>query len=500
MLRRIGPRDNVLLKPKHDAFSYQLEAFNAIRDLEYAAVFHEQGLGKTKIAADLITYWLGHCSIDTVLVVTKKHLIENWQREIQFHTFLKPVVIGSNRGANFYVFNGPSRLMLTHYEAVRSEKDRFGLFLRTRSVAVVLDESTKIKNPLAALTKVFLELRSGFARRIIMTGTPVANRPHDIWSQIAFLDGGAALGEDYEEFKRDIDLTNKLAGNRSRQVALRDGLEWIQSRISEFVVRETKDSGVIILPTKEYLSIETDWEARQLDLYREVRDGLQTVVVRDGALTLDDAEPILKRLTRLVQVASNPKMVDQQYATEPGKIAELMDVVDSIHRNREKAIIWTSFIANVDWLADVLKMYNPVRIHGEMNIESRNLSVRRFLEEDSREFLIATPGAAKEGLTLTVANHAIYYDRNFSLDDYLQSQDRIHRISQTKTCYIYILQMRDSIDEWIDALLGAKQTAAMRVQGDISSSEFDTEMSYDFGDLLKRALGMETRDWGTKPR
>lgn len=491
-MRRIIQLNEPSLETKRDAFFYQLEAFNAIRDLEYAAVFHEQGLGKTKIAADLITYWLGQCQIDTVLVVVKKHLIANWQREIEFHTFLKPSVIGSNRSTNFYVFNGPSRLMLTHYEAVRSERERFELFLRTRSVAAILDESTKIKNPSTALTDVFLGLRSSFVRRVIMTGTPVANRPHDIWSQIAFLDGGNALGEDFGEFKQSIDLSNKLGRHRSRQVALREGLERIQSRLSDFAVRETKDSGVITLPNKEYLSIETDWEARQLDLYREVRDSLQTVVVRDGALTLDDAEPILKRLVRLVQVASNPKMVDQNYSTEPGKIAELMDIVDAIHRKREKAIIWTSFIANVNWLMEILKAYNPVPVHGEMNVTSRNRSVRRFLEEDPCEIMIATPGAAKEGLTLTVANHAIYYDRNFSLDDYLQSQDRIHRISQTKTCYIYILKMRDSIDGWIDALLSAKQTAAMRAQGDISSSEFDAEMSYDFGDLLKEALGMET--------
>ena len=493
MARRINVPNEASLEVKHDAFSYQLEAFNAIRELEYAAVFHEQGLGKTKIAADLITYWLGHCQIDTVLVVAKKHLIANWRNEIEFHTFLKPSVIGGNRAANFYVFNGASRLMLTHYEAIKSEKERFELFLKTRSVAVVLDESTKIKNPTAALTQVFLELRSGFVRRVIMTGTPVANRPHDIWSQIAFLDGGVALGEDFEAFKRDIDLSNKLAESRSRQVALREGLERIQSRLSNFAVRETKDSGVITLPNKEYLSIETDWESRQLDLYRELRDSLQTIVTRDGALTLDDSEPMLKRLLRLVQVASNPKMVDQNYSAEPGKVPELMDILDSIHRRGEKAIIWTSFVSNVDWLATVLKKYSPVRVHGGMNVEARNLSIEKFLKVDACEILIATPGAAKEGLTLTVANHAIYYDRSFSLDDYLQSQDRIHRISQTKTCYIYILNMKESIDLWIDALLSAKQLAALRAQGDISSDEFEAEISYDFGALLRRALGMESK-------
>ena len=488
MQRRIRQQNEPSLSVKHDAFSYQVEAFNAIRDLEYAAIFHEQGLGKTKIAADLITYWLAKANLDTVLVVAKKHLISNWEREIRTHTFLKPAIIGNNRTSNFYVFNGPSRLMLNHYEAVRSEKERFELFLKTRSVAVILDESTKIKNPKTSLSQVFLDLRLGFVRRVIMTGTPIANRPHDIWSQIAFLDGGASLGTDFEEFQREVDLSNKLASNTDKRIVLEEGLDQIHSRLQSFSVRETKNSGVIKLPDKEYVTIETGWEPRQLDMYLQVRDMLQSVVVQQGVLTLDDAEPVLKRLLRLVQIASNPSMIDSSYNASPGKVHDLTDLVDSIHRKGEKVIVWTSFIENVDWLSEVLKAYNPSRVHGSMHVAARDLSIRRFLEDPSCEVLIATPGAAKEGLTLTVANHAIYYDRSFSLDDYLQSQDRIHRISQDKTCYIYILKMQDSIDTWIDALLNAKEIVALRAQGDISSEEFDARMSYEFGDILRSVL------------
>ena len=73
---------------------------------------------------------------------------------------------------------------------------------------------------------------------------------------------------------------------------------------------------------------------------------------------------------------------------------------------------------------------------------------------------MATPAAAKEGLTLTVANHAVFYDRSFSLDDYLQAQDRIHRISQSRPCFITNLTARNTIDEWVDVLLAAKHLAA----------------------------------------
>ena len=125
-----------------------------------------------------------------------------------------------------------------------------------------------------------------------------------------------------------------------------------------------------------------------------------------------------------------------------------------------------------------------------MSIDDRNRSVDLFCS-DGYKLLFATPASAKEGLTLTMANHVIFYDRGFSLDDYLQAQDRIHRISQTKTCYVHNIIMKGSIDEWIDALLQAKQNAAFLAQGDISKDDYTRIADYSFGDLIKEVLMIE---------
>src|SRR5438128_753753 len=161
------------LRTKFHAFQYQTEAVEAVRDLEYGAIFHEQGLGKTKIALDILLYWLEKRLVDTVLLVLKKGLVANWRREIKAHTYLSPLVLGTERRQNFYVFNSPARLILTHYEAVRAEKKRLQLFLKSRRVGVILDESTKIKNPESELAKAFFTLARLFAKRVVMTGTPV---------------------------------------------------------------------------------------------------------------------------------------------------------------------------------------------------------------------------------------------------------------------------------------------------------------------------------------
>jgi len=478
------------LRPKHQAFAFQAEAVEAVRDLEYAAIFHEQGLGKTKIAIDLMLYWLEKKAVDTILFVVKKGLIDNWKRELGAHTSLVPRVVSQNRRSNYYALNSPARVLLTHYEAVKSEKERFLLFLRTRNVAVILDESSKIKNPNSSLTKVFFEIGPLFTKRVIMTGTPVANRPYDLWAQIYFLDRGSCLGNNFAAFRRGLDLSVELSGNNEAQIDFENRLLDVRDKISEFSVRETKKNGIIKLPKKTIRSVSTDWEERQLELYKCVRDEMRVVVLRDGLPTEDNAESILKRLLRLVQIASNPKLIDQSYSNQPGKLEPLKDLIGKIHAKNEKCIIWTTFTENVDWLSLELGDYGCCKISGKLPMERRTIAINRFMDNPKYSILVATPGAAKEGLTLTIANHAIFFDRSFSLDDYLQAQDRIHRVSQERVCVITNLLMRNSIDEWIDILLYNKRLAAQLAQGDISREFYTSQIEYDFSDILRQMLNI----------
>lgn len=326
---------------------------------------------------------------------------------------------------------------------------------------------------------------------IIMTGTPVANRPYDIWAQIWFLDQGKSLGNDFNKFKHDADLSNDLAQNQERRDEFEDTIGSIFHRISNFSVRETKNSGIIELPQKVIITVQADWEKHQYNLYRLVKEEMRAVVIQEGIPKEDDAEPVLKRLLRLVQIASNPHLIDENYHSTPGKLDVLEDIISDVCNKGEKCIIWSSFTENVDWLTNHLHSFGSCKVHGKLDIEKRNRSIDQFINDPSTHILVATPQAAKEGLTLTVSNHVIFYDRTFSLDDYLQSQDRIHRISQKKTCYIYNLIMNDSIDEWVDILLRSKQLAAQLAQGDISLEFYQSQISYDFGAIISNILGID---------
>ena len=479
------------LTTKHNAIKFQEEALKEICLMEYAAIFHEQGLGKSKIAIDLILYWLEKKSVDTILLIAKKGLIENWKNEFEIHTHTEPRVLTQNTNLNFHILNSPCRIILAHYEVIRKEESRLKLFLKTRSVAAILDESTKIKNPKSDIAKSFFNLALLFKKRIIMSGLPVANRPYDIWAQIYFLDQGEHLGDSFPEFKKNHDFSNSFEEDESSKNNFENYLNSVWERISSFCVRETKESAGIELPTKTIKNIYTDWEDRQHDLYRQVQNEFRSIVIKEGVPREDAADDLLKRLLRLVQIASNPALVDDDYKINPGKMEHLEELVSSIIRNNEKCIIWSSFTDNVDFLHDFFHNHGACKVHGKLSYNQRNVAIEKFKNNSENKIFIATPGSAKEGLTLTMANHTIFYDRTFSLDDYLQAQDRIHRISQERPCFVYNLIMQDSIDEWVDILLGAKHLAARLAQGDISLEYYQSQISYEFGTIIKEILNID---------
>ena len=472
------------LTPKHDAYPYQVDAVHAVQSLPHAAIFHEQGLGKTKIAIDIALQWLREDVVDTVFIVAKKMLVQNWADEMKTHAHITPRILADNRGRNSVALNSPGQIYIMNYEVVSTNQDLMRAFLATCRVGAILDESQKIKNPESKLAECFHSLSGNFARRIIMTGTPVANRPYDIWSQIKFLDDGEALGDSYAEFKNSLDLPSGSTNAEEYGARLAE----VMDRIKHFSIRETKATAGIELPGKTIQTHNVDLAPQQAKIYAAYRDEMRYEMQVDGRLVVDDAEDVLKRLLRLVQCASNPFLVDDSYVEIPAKYAKLLALLEANDIRAHKMIVWSGFIDNVEWLGEKLADYQPQKVHGDMPVDSRNESIRKFKTDDTCRILLATPGAAKEGLTLTVANHAIFYDRSFSLDDYLQAQDRIHRISQTEACFVHNLIANDTIDEWVDSLLLAKHQAAQLTQGDISQADFDAKFNFDLSDALAQIL------------
>ena len=477
-------RKKLNLQLKKDAYPFQKDAFNEVKDKEYFAIFHEQGLGKTKIAIDLAYYWLDNSHVESVLICTQKSLVKNWQDELKIHGNLAPLVLTTNKSLNSQKLGLPGSIYLCHFELIRDQIDTYETFFQIRKMGVIIDESTLIKNPASKTAKAFHRLSKVSDKRIIMTGTPISNRPYDIWSQIYFLDYGERLGKTFDDFKEEYDLSNDLNNNRSGQIILKNNLMLLNDKLRDCSVRETKKTAGIELPGRRFIVEEVPMDSKQQILYEKIQIELSAEVLRDGKLIVEDVEVILKRLLRLVQISSNPKLVDENYNLEPPKIKKTEEIINKALSENSKLLIWTNFVKNVDYLQEHFKSKGALGIHGGIDTSDRNKMISSFRQDAQTKILIATPGVARVGLTLTEANYAIFYDRNFSLENYLQAQDRIYRISQTKDCYIYKLLSQNSIDYWVDALLEAKEVAARYGQGDIDEKEYSERISFDFADIL----------------
>ena len=301
-----------------------------------------------------------------------------------------------------------------------------------------------------------------------------------------FIDDGQALGDTYASFQKSF---------KSGQSGYRR-IEELRDKMAPHTLRRTKDKA-LKLPKKSFTRIQVDLAPKQREMYEKMREDLELWVRKmSGSDVLEQADAILARMVRLAQLSSNPGLLDAAYKEVPGKIDKLDVLLKQYLANpKRKVIVWTSFVENIRVLAKRYKKYEPVVIYGEMDNVSRDRSIYAFKHDPKVRLMVANPAAAREGLTLTEANIAIYLDRTFNLVDYLQSQDRIHRISQTKACEIVVLVARNTVDEFIDFSLEQKHRLARFTQSDTHAITA-ADLALEKPDILRALLAPA----GTKPK
>jgi SNF2 family DNA or RNA helicase len=436
-----------LLAPKtHQSESLDVMLFDNL------ANFDDQGLGKCKQAYDLAGHLLAVKKIDLMVVVSKASLKENFLAELSkdAHQLIGKFVEGTKLERR-RIYRYPSyHVLIVSYDHVIRDAHALAELLKKNKVLLCLDEAHYIKNPNARRTKACLELSRFAFKTAIFTGTPIPNRLEDIYTQLKFL--GNNVGNSVEEFK---DRFGDVAQFR----------EFLHTRM----IRRRKESlKELNLPGKKFRYVDVNLSAEERSVYNKLRDDMILEIRnKHGAATSIPVQNILAQLLRLTQVTSNLGLLNSGYDGERAKLAALDQQVKAlVEDKREKLIIWTNYRHNVRLLQKQYAHLGAVTIYGEMSKDDIQRAGHRFKTDERVKVLIAIPACAREGFTFTVSCKAIYLDRNFSLLDWLQSQDRIHRISQTRECEIIVLRARDTIDERIDEVLGRKDHLQRFLLGD----------------------------------
>ena len=135
-----------------------------------------------------------------------------------------------------------------------------------------------------------------------------------------------------------------------------------------------------------------------------------------------------------------------------------------------KAIIWANYqrdITNI--IQNIVKVYGPgsvVDYYGLTPQEERQDNIKKFQNDENCRFIVGTTQTGGYGITLTQANTVIYYSNGYDLEKRLQSEDRAHRIGQTKSVTYVDLIAEDTVDEKIVKALRDKINIASEVLGE----------------------------------
>jgi SWI/SNF-related matrix-associated actin-dependent regulator of chromatin subfamily A-like protein 1 len=192
----------MLPKGRPRALPHQQDGSRFLSERVAAALFDEQGLRKSRQLIDAVLQGIEDDSLDGALIICPNTIKSTWADEIEQHSTLRYALCGSGKKARRVAFRSlRAAFYVINYEAVAAELPSLRALLRFKRMALVLDESHRIKTPTARVTRSIHSLRSDAARRYIMTGTPVANKPEDPWAQYFFLDDGVTLGSTFDAFK-----------------------------------------------------------------------------------------------------------------------------------------------------------------------------------------------------------------------------------------------------------------------------------------------------------
>lgn len=482
------------------AMSHQTQALERLQEREAFGLFMEQGTGKTWCLLADAERLFNDGKIDAMLVIAPNGVHTNWVlREIQQHLEVPNISRSWRSGAGkkhtewmddvmapepverqLRIFTINIDAMITKAGFEFAEK--FVFKFRTM---MVVDESSRIKNPAAARTKAVMRLRHHVRYARIATGTPVTNAPMDVFSQMEFLQKGllgttnrrAFVAEYAELMPSGHPMIRRMVQRNPRiahaQIIARDAngqpkwrnLAKLQRLLEPHTFRVTKEECLDLPPKiykRHYFSM-TQAQGKAYDLMeKECRMTVGEEVIPVQALSAG---------VKLQQITSGFVLHEgsPHYVTEDNpRLGALVDLIEDLNG---PFIVWARFREEIRAITDTLKANHILAAHyfGDTSQADREAAIDDFQNGKVRAF-VGQQQAAGMGLTLTAAETAIYYSNDFNLEHRLQSEDRCHR-KGTRHNVVYIdLIAEGSIDETIASALQSKSNMASAIVGDLKNA------------------------------
>ena len=415
----------------------------------------QMGLGKTVEAIASLEYRDAFPAI----IVCPASLKENWKREINKWLPHRSVNILSGKGniANVDV-------NIVNYDIIGRFVEPI---MHLKPMGLVLDESHYVKTSKTKRTEAVRDIAKKVPQSgtvLLLSGTPVTNRPEELVSQLEILGMLSRFGGKWAFLKR---YTNAYHNGFGWDTKGASNLNELNMKLRQnCYIRRTKDEVLKELPAKTRNVVHVEPSGKGYAEYRKAEGDLLAFLAENGYRASDTAEH-LRKTTVLKRLAADAKM------------ESVIEWIDSFLESCDrKLVVFAHNVAIVDYLAG---KYGNLRVSGQDSMEDRQHAVDSFQKDPKARVIVLNLQAGGVGLTLTAGSDVCFVQQGWTPGEHDQAEDRCHRIGQQNSVQAWYLIGVNTIDEDIYDLIDAKRAVVDAVtEGD------EVQQASVVGDLMKR--------------
>lgn len=426
------------------------------------ALLMEMGTGKTITSIAIVgkAYLTG--KIKRLLILAPKSIVAVWEDEFsKFADF--PYSLSVLTGTSAKKTEQLKTILHKGLEVAVVNYDSVPLIEKELTAwhpdFLICDESSKIKNPTAKMSKATYRIAKVCKYRLILTGTPIQNNPLDFFSQYKVLDD-SIFGKSFYAFKNEY----AILGTYNQPIGWRKLPELVKKAHS-IAFRVTKAEALDLPDTID--------EIRPVALEDKAQK-LYKAFVKESYMELSKGEVtatnILTRLLRLQQITGGfirPDEESERYEqVSSAKLDALEDIIDTAISENKKLVVIARFIPEIKEICKMLdkKKIQYAHICGE--VKDRAAEVERFQNEPDCMIFVGQLQTVSMGLTLTAASTMVFYSLSYNFADYSQAKARIHRIGQKNNCLYIHLVVKNTVDETVLKALEQKENIAAKIVDD----------------------------------
>ena len=426
------------------------------------ALLMEMGTGKTITSIAIVgkAYLTG--KIKRLLILAPKSIVAVWEDEFaKFADFpySLSVLTGTSAKKAEQLKTIPHKgleVAVVNYDSISLIEKELAAWYPN---FLICDESSKIKNPTAKMSKATYRIAKVCKYRLILTGTPIQNNPLDFFSQYKVLDD-RIFGKSFYAFKNEY----AVLGTYNQPIGWRK-LPKLVKKAHSIAFRVTKAEALDLPDTID--------EIRPVTLEDKAQK-LYKAFVKESYMELSKGEVtatnILTRLLRLQQITGGfirPDEESERYEQiSLAKLDALEDIIDTAISENKKLVVIARFIPEIKEICKMLdkKKIKYAHICGE--VKDRAAKVDAFQNNPECMVFVGQLQTVSMGLTLTAASTMVFYSLSYNFADYSQARARIHRIGQKNNCLYIHLVVKNTVDETVLKALEQKENIAAKIVDD----------------------------------